>query len=123
MNSPKKSSDDLSFPHSPRGRPLKLGQYDELVQAYVRKLLAARGVVNTQIVMAGARGVLLFKDKNLLKEYGGSIDITKDWAKSLLKRMGFSKRKGTKGVKHLPDDFETRAPRGTDRSPEYNEHF
>ena len=49
----------------PAAAPLKLGQYDELVQAYVRKLRAAGGVVNTQIVMAGARGVLLFKDKTL----------------------------------------------------------
>lgn len=61
---------------------------------------------NSQIVMAGAREVILYKHKTLLKENGGPIEITKDWALSLLKRMGFSKRKGTKGVKHFPEDFE-----------------
>jgi hypothetical protein len=29
-----------------------------------------------------------------------------DWAKSIMRRMGLVKRKATKGVKHLPDDFE-----------------
>lgn len=37
---------------------------------------------------------------------GGTIDITKELARSLLNRMGFSKRKGTKGVQHFPEDSE-----------------
>lgn len=90
--------------HSSRGRPLKLGQYDDLVKAYIRRLRVAGGVVNAQIVMTGAKGILMFKDSTLLKENGGTIDITKEWARSLLNRMGFSKRKGTKGIKHFPED-------------------
>lgn len=87
--------------HSSRGRPLKLGVYDELVKAYVRKLRVAGEVVNSQIVMAVARRVILYKYKPLLKENGGPIEITKDWTLSLLERM-----ECTKGVKHFPEDFE-----------------
>lgn len=93
------------LPLSPRGRPLKLGQYDDL-KTYIRRLRVAGGVVNAQIVMAGPKGILMFKGSTLLKENGGTIDITKEWARSLLNRMGFSKRKGTKGVKHFPEDYE-----------------
>lgn len=80
------------LPLSPRGRPLKLGQYDDLVKAYIRRLRVAGGVVNAQIVMAGAKGILMFKDSTLLKENGGgggTIDITKEWARSLFNKMGF----------------------------------
>lgn len=38
--------------------------------------------------------------------YGGHIEITKHYARSLLRRMGFMKRKGTKAVKNLPSDFD-----------------
>ena len=31
----------------------------------------------------------------MLVEYGGHIVLTKDWAKSILRRMGFVKRRGT----------------------------
>ena len=41
----------------------------------------------------------------MLDENGGSIVLTKAWAVSLMKRMGLVKRKGTKGIKHLPGDF------------------
>lgn len=78
------------LPLSPRGRPLKLGQYDDLVKAYIRRLRVAGGVVNAQIVMAGAKGILMFKDSTLLKE--NEILIVPDRHNqkiSLLNRMGF----------------------------------
>jgi hypothetical protein len=31
----------------------------------------------------------------------------KDWAKSVLHRLNFTKREATKGIKHLPDDFDS----------------
>ncbi|CAC5423080.1 unnamed protein product [Mytilus coruscus] len=40
------------------------------------------------------------------ERYGDHITITKSFAKSLLRCMGFVKRKGTKAVKHLPNDFD-----------------
>lgn len=60
---------------------------DELVKVYVRKLRVAGGVVNSQTVMAGGRGVILYKNKTLLKRNGGPIEITEDREYSQLKRI------------------------------------
>ena len=38
------------------------------------------------------RGLLLKSKRELLDEYGGPITLTKEWAKSVLRRMGFTKR-------------------------------
>ena len=73
-----------------RGAPLKLGvDMDRQVQAYLRKLRDSGGIVNTGIVMASARGIILKIDSTSLAEFGGHTTITKDWAKSLLRRMEF----------------------------------
>ena len=97
----------VSLPRSPRGRPTKLGKYDEFVQSYVRKLRKTGGIVNSRIIISAAKGFLIAEDRTLLAENGGPITLTKAWAVSLMKRMGLVKRKGTKGVKHLPDDFSS----------------
>ncbi|KAK3082872.1 hypothetical protein FSP39_007612 [Pinctada imbricata] len=88
------------------GRPLLLGKYDADVVDYVKKLRDAGGVVNTAIVIGVAKGVVTHNDKYLLCENGGSIEITRTWGQSFLRRIGFTKRKGTKTVKTLPSDFE-----------------
>lgn len=56
--------------------------------------------------MAAAKGLVSFKDRSLLKELGGTIEIKKSWAKSIMQRMNFVKRKGTKAARKLPIDFE-----------------
>lgn len=43
-----------------------------------------------------------FERKKTLARFGGHIKITKHLARSILRRMGFVKRKGTKVVKTLP---------------------
>jgi len=63
------------------------------------------GVINARIVMAGAEAIVTKFARHKLERYGGHINITKSFVKSLLRRMGFVKRKGTNGVKHLPTDF------------------
>ena len=45
--------------------------------------------------MAAASGLVAARCSGLLQEHGGHIEITKAWAKSLLKRMGYVKRKGS----------------------------
>ncbi len=50
-------------------------------------------VVNTAIVMAAAEGIMSARDVTKLSSHGGHIHITKTWAKSLLKRIGYVKRK------------------------------
>jgi hypothetical protein len=57
-------------------------------------------VIKSQIVIAAAKGIIIGNDKTLLAENGGSIDISKTWAKSLLKRMNFVKRRGSTACKN-----------------------
>ena len=78
----------------PRGRPLLLGvELDTLVREFVNNLRAAGGAVNTTIVMGAAEGIVSYHDASKLSSHGGHIEITKSWAKSILRRMGFVKRK------------------------------
>ena len=49
--------------------------------------------MNTMVVMAGAQGIILSQDATKLQSHGGHINITKSWARALLIRMGFVKRK------------------------------
>lgn len=45
-------------------------------------------------------------DRNLLSENGGPITITSNWAKSLLRRMNFVKRRGSSTAKMHVEHFE-----------------
>ena len=77
-----------------KGRPLLLGKnLDDLVKELVENLRISGGVMNTTVVMAGAQGIILSRDATKLQSHGGHINITKSWARSLLFRMGFVKRK------------------------------
>jgi molybdopterin/thiamine biosynthesis adenylyltransferase len=51
---------------------LLLGKYDEEVLNYVRKLRESGAILNRQILIAGAKGILQQKAKNLLRENGGT---------------------------------------------------
>ena len=66
---------------------------DSAVQEFVKNLRAANGVVNRVVVMGAAEGIVSHRDISKLSSHGGHIEITKSWAKSLLSRMGFVKRK------------------------------
>ena len=68
--------------HANRGRPLKLGELDDRVQQYIRKLRSAGGIVNKTVVLSAAQGIVTAFDKTLLAEYGGHINITPHWAAS-----------------------------------------
>ena len=55
-----------------------------------------------------ATTIVITMDHNsgLLAEHGGSISITKAWAKLLLNIMGWVKRKGTKAAREVPVNFD-----------------
>ena len=90
-----------------QGRPLLLGQeLDKSVQDYINTMRKVGGVVNTAIVMAAANGIIVAKSPALLTQHGGHTDITKAWAKSLLKRMGYVKRKCSNAGKISVAHFE-----------------
>ena len=59
-----------SFPDRALGRPLLIGEFDQQVFEYIKQLRAAGGIVNRNIVLAAARGIISHKKPSLLKEYG-----------------------------------------------------
>ena len=73
---------------------------------YIKSPRQAGGVVNTAIALNIGRGGVIDKDKFLLRENGGNINLTRDWARSMLRRLNFTKHKSTKGVKTVVSDFE-----------------
>ena len=69
--------------------------------------MRARGVpIGTSVVIGMGREILLKHNKSHLEEYGGVINLNKEWAKSILCRMGFTKRKANSKSKVLPTNFE-----------------
>ena len=58
--------------------------------------------------MACAEGIVRNADSNMLAVNGAHILITKDWAKNLLHRMGFVKRRASTKVKVSVEDFEVK---------------
>ena len=56
--------------------------------------------------MAAAKGVVGARKPELLTEHGGHIEIARGWAKSLLSRMGYVKRKGSNAGKVSVSCFE-----------------
>ena len=103
--------DDLAvteLPAKKRGRPLLLGKkIDAEIKAIITAMRDNGAVVNTAIAIATATGVIRKRDKSLLIENGGPLELTKNWAKSLLFRMGFVKRRGNTKAKVSVEHFET----------------
>ena len=96
-----------SLPVKKRGRPLLLGEeLDTEVKRYIRAVREGGGVINTAITMAAATAIVRKADRNLLAENGRSITITSNWAKSLLYRMNFVKRRGSSTAKMTVMNFE-----------------
>ena len=77
----------------------------ELDTAMLRSLQLTGGVVNTAITLAAAEGIISARFPGKLQCEGGDIRIGKDWAKSLMRRMGFVKRKVSNAGKVLPAKY------------------
>ena len=93
-----------SLPWKKQGRPLLLGdKIDGMVQSYIRRVREERAGVSTQTVLGAARGNLKTVDKQKLREFGGHIDISRQWALSLLCRMNIVQRKATTAKSKLTD--------------------
>ncbi len=89
----RRKREDETVDHLParnRGRKVVLGQkMDTMVQDYIRRLREKGCVINTAIVIAATKGILLSQDKTRLQEFGGPATLSPTWAKSLLTRMNF----------------------------------
>ena len=96
-----------SLPVKKRGRPLLLGtKLDDDVKSYVKAVREAGGVITTSITIAAATAIVRQADRNLLFENGGPITLTTNWAKSLLFRLNFVKRRGSSTAKVSVQNFE-----------------
>ena len=97
-----------TLPHNQRGRPLLLGSdVDSATIRHLKATRAAGGIVNTRIAIATAMGIAKAMKPSLLKENGGFLDAqSRAFGKSLLSRMCYVKRKGTKACKKVPDNLE-----------------
>ena len=104
----REDSDVDRLPNVKRGRPLLVGQQiDEKIQQYLRNLRDCGGVVNTAITIASAKGIVMSIDRTRLSEYGGHLNLSREWARSLMMRMGFVKRRATTKVSRLTvENFE-----------------
>ena len=72
------------LPPKKKGCPLLLGEeLDRQVRDYLQVLRKNGVIVNTAIVIAFGDGIVRSKDANLLAINGGSITLSKDWAKSV----------------------------------------
>ena len=95
------------LPRMKTGRPLLLPEkLDSQVQEYIRELRKRGATVSTAVVVATARGIIMNKDANLLYSNGGGIKLSDEWAKSLLNRMGYVKRKACSKAKVDVEHFE-----------------
>ena len=95
------------LPQSKRGRPLLMpDKLEYQVRAYIRSVREAGGPVTTTIVMSTGRAIVNQHDPQLLAKNGGPLQLTATWAKSLLHRMSYVKRKGCSVKKLQVIDFE-----------------
>ena len=72
----------------------------------MRNIREAGGIVTSSTVAAATTAMVRKDDAKLLTENGGPLSIIMNWAKSLLYRMPFIKRRGSTNKKILIHDFE-----------------
>ncbi len=80
-------------------------ELDSMVQKYIKAMRDKGAVVTTPITMPVATALVESTDCTLLFKYGGPIEITANWAKSLLYRMKFVKRRGGSAKKMAVTNF------------------
>ena len=72
----------------------------------LRKLLVSmisRGApVGTSIIISVGHGIMLKCDRSSLEEFGDTVQLNKEWSKSVLRRMGITKRRANSKAKILP---------------------
>ena len=84
-----------------RGKPVKFGKYDQQIITYLRAIRKAGGKVNRPVVQGAALGILRRKAPHMLHQRNV---VSRGWCNSILRRIKFVKRKGTKAAKNVPVD-------------------
>ena len=97
----------IALPERKRGRPPILGEkLDTYLRSYITAMRSRGTPVGSNIVIGVARGILLKHNRSALKEFGGTVQLSKGWAKQVLHRMGFTKRRANSKAKVTPANFE-----------------
>ena len=105
----KDDSGIAELPQKKKGRPLLIGdKLDDQVKNCIQYLRTKGTPVNTAVVLGVAYGIVKNQDSSLLPSNGGHIVLGKPWAKHLLSRMGYVKRRGSIAAKVAVSDFEER---------------
>ena len=94
----KKTNHQPIAPIQRKGRPNLVG--DEMMKKIKDIIVGSRlagTAISRKMVIAIATGVVKASDPKLLREFGGSLELTEGWARSVLKSMDWVKRKGTTG--------------------------
>ena len=104
------SDEEIAYlPPSKRGRPLMLGNaIEQQLQLYLNKIREQGGVITASVVVAAARGILMSSDagKCKLAEFGGHINLSRQWAYHFLGHMNYVRRKATTAKNnHSPQDL------------------
>ena len=60
-------------------------------------------MVNTTITLTAATGIILAKDASLLSQNRGELNLSKEWAQRMMRRVGFVKCKTSTGEKVAPE--------------------
>ena len=81
-----------------RGRPNLVD--DEMFKKIKDVIIGSRlagTVISRKMVVAIGTGVVKVNEPKILREFGGSLELTEGWARKVLKGMDWVKRKGTTG--------------------------
>ena len=85
-----------SVPYKKRGRYTLLpSEIDAKVIDMVKKMRESGAVVNYNILIAVAVGIITGNDRTLLKENGSTIELRRKWCESIFKQLNFVSRKST----------------------------
>lgn len=89
------SSEFNKLPYKKYGWPLNVGEeVDCQLQVHIKDLREASTPVNTAIVMATSKGIVMDKASDT-SIASSDIYLTKDWAKYLMKHMAMVKRRAS----------------------------
>lgn len=103
QNSTNETQELTRMDFEPRGRPMSLGKYDEVVLKCIKELVDAGEKLTSFLAVATAKQVLQEHEPSLLAENGGKVTLGASWAKSVLKRIRASSA-SAKGHGHDDDD-------------------
>ena len=90
------NEDIVSLPLKNRGRSTLLPEdIDSKVMEMALSMRLSGAVVNYNVLIAIAKGLVIANDRTQLAEYGGTLKLGWKWCTSVFKRMKWSNRKST----------------------------